>query len=152
MYRKGISIVIISLLISSLFFLSIIIQLIPFVSAGTIYVDDVPGSGPNNPPEDYTSIQAAIDASGSGDIVYIYSGYYDQVFSIGKSVTIRGEDYRTTIIKSSSSYPTCFISWAGSVSIESLTIIGAPTPWSIESSAIEIMRDSSVTIRKCHIR
>ena len=27
----------------------------------TIYVDDVPGSGPDNPPEDYTSIQDAVN-------------------------------------------------------------------------------------------
>jgi len=151
MNRKGTSIVITFFLIISLSSLSFIPKFGLIVSA-TIYVDDVPGSGPNNPPEDYTSIQAAIDAAGSGGIVYIYSGYYDQTFVIGQPITLRGEDYRNTIIKSTSSFPTGWISWANPVYIEELTIIGAPTSWSIESSAIQIMRDSQVIIKKCHLR
>ena len=49
----------------------------------TIYVDDVPGDeGLDNPPEDYTSIQDAIDDScwcgtGSWDKILVHSGIYE---------------------------------------------------------------------------
>jgi len=65
----------------------------------TIYVDDVPGSGPGNPAEDYTSIQDAIDAASAGDTIYIYSGtYYEQVL-VTKFLNLEGEDKETTIIQ-----------------------------------------------------
>ena len=153
MKRKGASILVIYVLIISLFSVTFILKTIPTVNAVTIYVDDVPGSGPDNPPEDYTSIQSAISAASPGDIVFVYSGYYDeQIFPVG-GVILRGEHRSNTTVKSSSSYPTCYISWAtGNVVIENISIIGAPSPWSIESSAIEIFRDSSVTIRNCSIK
>jgi hypothetical protein len=44
----------------------------------TIYVDDVPGSGPGNPAEDYTSIQAAVNGATAGDTIYIYAGTYNE--------------------------------------------------------------------------
>ena len=69
MNRKGTSIIVTFFLIISLFSLSFIPKFGLIVSAKTIYVDDIPGSGPGNPPENYTSIQAAIGASGPGDTV-----------------------------------------------------------------------------------
>ena len=61
-------------------------SLITMVSSDTprtimiLYVDDILGSGLDNPPEDYTSIQDAIDNSNDGDTVYVYSGtYYENV-------------------------------------------------------------------------
>ena len=49
-------------------------------------------------PDDYPTIQQAIDAASSSDTVYVCSGtYYEQV-TIGKSLTLEGEDRNTTII------------------------------------------------------
>ena len=64
---------------------------------GIIYY--VGGSGPNN----YTSIQAAIDAAGDGDTVFVYddsSPYYEHVI-INKSINLIGEDKKSTVIDGS---------------------------------------------------
>jgi parallel beta-helix repeat protein len=56
----------------------------------------VGGSGPNN----YTSIQDAIDASSNGDTVFVYdesSPYYGELI-VNKSIYLFGENRNTTII------------------------------------------------------
>lgn len=70
------------------------------VSAATWYVDDILGSGPGNPAEDFTSIQTAIDAANSGDTVYVYSGTYFESLVIDKALILQGEDKYMTIIDS----------------------------------------------------
>ena len=58
----------------------------------TLYVG---GSGPNN----YTTIQAAIDDSYDGDTVFVYNGtYYENNIMINKTLFLKGEDKNTTII------------------------------------------------------
>ena len=75
---------------------------VPFSTAigenKTIYVDDVPGTGLNNPPEDFTSIQDAINASSDGDTIYVYNGIYEEYILIYKSINLIGENKYTTII------------------------------------------------------
>ena len=66
------------------------------ISRGTLYVG---GSGPNN----YSSIQDAIDNASNGDIVFVYNGTYYEDILINKSyLTIKGENKETTIIDGSS--------------------------------------------------
>jgi len=64
----------------------------------TIYVDDEPGEGPGNPPEDCTRIQDAIDNTSDGDTIYVYGGTYYENVVIDKSVDLVGEHRETTII------------------------------------------------------
>ena len=65
-------------------------------SENTIYVDD--GGG-----ENYTTIQAAINAANPGDIVYVYSGIYYENVIVNKTLTLIGEDKNTTIIDANQS-------------------------------------------------
>ena len=65
----------------------------PISNGNTLYVG---GTGPNN----YTSIQDAIDNANEGDTVYVYdesSPYYENVV-IEKTINLIGEDRDTTII------------------------------------------------------
>jgi parallel beta-helix repeat protein len=64
----------------------------------TWYVDDVPGSGPGNPAEDFTSIQDAIDYALFGDTIYVYNGTYNEHLDVYKNLKITGENRNTTII------------------------------------------------------
>ena len=57
------------------------------LSGNTIYV-----------PNDYPTIQAAIDAASSGDTIFVFSGIYYEHLTINKQVILTGEDRNTTII------------------------------------------------------
>jgi len=85
----------------------IIILMLLIPSAVSTYVDKtnlskdsnifyVGGSGPGN----YSSIQAAIDATNNGDTVFVFkdsSPYYENVV-VNKSIDLIGEDKETTVI------------------------------------------------------
>jgi len=54
----------------------------------------VGGSGPNN----YTSIQSAINDADNGYTIYVYAGIYREHVRIYKPINLIGEDEKTTII------------------------------------------------------
>lgn len=64
----------------------------PLITAGWLYVG---GGGAGN----YSTIQSAITAASNGDTIYVYAGTYTENILIDKSITLRGEDRDTTIIK-----------------------------------------------------
>ncbi|KPJ63189.1 hypothetical protein AMJ44_14660 [candidate division WOR-1 bacterium DG_54_3] len=83
-------------------FIIIIVDIALVVRSPTIiYVDDVPGEGSGNPGEDYTSIQAAINAANNGDTVFVYVGNYTENVVVNKRINLTGEDRDTTIINGS---------------------------------------------------
>jgi hypothetical protein len=69
-----------------------------FENGKTWYVDDEPGEGPNNPPEDFIRIHDAINASRIGDTIYVYSGIYFENVIIDRPIILQGENRNTTII------------------------------------------------------
>jgi len=58
----------------------------------TLYVG---GNGPNN----YTTIQAAINAADDGDTIFVYSGRYPEDIYIWKNISLIGENKEKTIIE-----------------------------------------------------
>ena len=60
-------------------------------SVNMLYVG---GTGNGN----YSSIQETINASNSGDTIYVYSGIYNETLEINKSISLTGENKETTII------------------------------------------------------
>jgi parallel beta-helix repeat protein len=92
----------------------------------TIYVDDVAGSGPGNPPEDYTSIQAAINAASPGDTIFIYAGTYAEKLTVTKALTLEGENRDTTIIQSPGGWYTIgiYAYFVSGITIENLNFQG----------------------------
>jgi len=98
MYKKPI-------VISGIVLLFIASSVIPMVSSDksnfikTIYVDDIPGSGLDNPPEDYTRIQDAIDNASDRDTIFVYNGtYHENYINIHNTINLIGENRDTTII------------------------------------------------------
>ena len=64
----------------------------PTTDGNTLYVG---GSGPGN----YTTIQAAINASTDGDTIFVYSGVYHEKLRIFKAIHLIGESKTTAIIE-----------------------------------------------------
>ena len=88
-------------------------------------------------PDNYETIQEAIDAAESGDTIYVRNGtYYENIF-INKTVSLVGEDPETTIIDGSKSNVTygpvvhLFGEDAKNVTICNFTIRGSNNAWGI---------------------
>ena len=67
------------------------VVLVGSASAKTWYVDDDGG-------QDFTRIQAAVVAASDGDTIYVYEGYYNEIVTLDKELTVIGENKTTTII------------------------------------------------------
>ncbi len=52
---------------------------------------------------DYSSIQNAVDNANSGDVIFVYNGYYNEEVYIDKPLTIIGESNQNTIVDSGGS-------------------------------------------------
>ncbi len=51
-------------------------------------------------PDDYPTIQAAIDNANAGDTVFVKEGTYNETIVITKSISLIGEERETTVINS----------------------------------------------------
>jgi len=49
-------------------------------------------------PDDYVTIQEAIDSAAQGDIVFVKKGSYSENLLINKSITLVGEDKESTVV------------------------------------------------------
>jgi parallel beta-helix repeat protein len=93
--------------------------IIPSVSTHKIiYVDDEPGEGPGNPPEDFTKIQDAVDNASDGDTVFVHNGTYHENVEVRRGISLLGESRYSTIIDGSG------IGSVINISMENVTISG----------------------------
>ena len=72
-------------------------------------------------PDDYSTVQQAIDASSAGDTVYVRIGTYYEHVTIGKQLTLEGEDRDATIIDGGGSGNVVYAS-ADYVTVDGLTV------------------------------
>lgn len=98
------------------------------VRAGTLYVG---GAGPGN----YTTIQAAVDAAGSGDTVFVYNGTYYENLVIKKNIALIGENKNTTIIDGVQETDVILVT-GNYVNISGFTITNSSRNWNIGDSGI----------------
>jgi parallel beta-helix repeat protein len=89
----------------------------------TLYVG---GSGPNN----YTTIQSAINYAVDGDTVFVYddSSPYNENVVVDKSINLIGENKETTIIDAGGTDDSVYIS-ADGVTITGFTMRNSGTSW-----------------------
>jgi len=106
----------------------------------------VGGDGPNN----YTSIQDAIDDANDGDTVFVYSGNYHEYIRIYKSINLIGEDEKTTIIDGmNETNVTVFSIEANYVNFSHFTIRNVPGGYWVRGILIE--KANYVKISNCII-
>jgi len=105
------------------------------VSAETLYV-----------PDDYLSIQSAVDAASSGDIIIVRKGTYIENIKINKSLIIKSEEGpEKTVVKAKDADKSVFTVWSNeNVTISGFSVEGANRE--ISASGIELN-----SIGKCNI-
>ena len=88
-----------------------------FGDGNTLYVG---GTGPNN----YTTIQSAIDDAVDGDTVFVfgYSSPYKENIYVDKSINLIGENKEFTLIESDDDWPFIIHIWEDRVNISGFTI------------------------------
>jgi len=77
--------------------LTLVTGLLLSAIAGTLFVKPV-NARTITVPDDYSTIQSAIDAANDGDKVFVKSGYYPETLVINKSISLIGEDREQTVI------------------------------------------------------
>ena len=109
----------------------------------TIYVDDDGGA-------DYTNIQDAIIAADDGDTVFVYSGYYEEILYISKSISLIGENRQSTIIDGGGEYWIVFIN-NEDFRISGFTIQNSGKTLENSKSAGIMVHENNVTIENNYI-
>ncbi len=98
----------------------------------------VGGSGPGN----YTHIQDAIDNASEGDTVFVYQGHYFENITINTSITLLGEDRKTTIIDGGEQGTVVTILSDG-VTMDTFTVQNAVDPYAGWGSGIHVRSDNN---------
>ncbi len=98
-------------------------------------------------PDDYSTIQAAINAAVSGDTVFVRNGTYYEHIEINRPLTLVGEDSKTTIIDGNGTSTVALIT-ASYASISNFTIrnAGLKWPWPYDSCVYAVMGLSGVDV------
>jgi len=100
-------------------------------------------------PEDYPTIQAAIDAVETGGRIYVSSGTYVECLAIQKAVTLVGEGPETTVIEATDPVSSAVTILAvGLVQIENVAITGAI---GVSTAGVLVRGNSSVCLSRCQI-
>ena len=102
----------------------------------------VGGDGPNN----YTSIQAAINDAEDGDIIFVYSGRYYEDIYIWKNISLIGENRNTTIIELGRGV-LIYGENLAMLKIKEFTIVDGAT---VPDGAITLVGSRNITIEDCY--
>ena len=113
-------------LILGLFLISMFLLFSISITAETIWVDDdynYPQESDGTLSKPYTTIQAAINAADDEDVIKILTGTYTEDIIIDKSVSLRTDSMKETIITSNDKKAYMVEVKANDVSIEGFTLI-----------------------------
>jgi parallel beta-helix repeat protein len=106
-------------------------------------------------PNDYSTIQAAVDAASEGDIIYVKHGKYKETLVIDKALSLTGEDEETTVINGYNAGPVILIRH-DNVNVKGFTLLNGDSPdstvhpiWNwggMRLSAVHILSASYCTV------
>ena len=103
-------------------------------AATTWYVDDDGGAGIN-----YTSIQAAVNVAGEGDIIFVYNGTYNENLTINNQLTLKGIGMP---LVDAGEYGSAIMVGASGCIIDGFTI--NRSGYSLEDAGIRVESDNNV--------
>jgi len=94
-------------------------------------------------PDDYLTIQAAVNAASSGDIVYMRSGTYYEHVTIGKPLALQGEDRNTTIIDGGGTGKVITATSTSNVAVSGFTVRNGGSSWAGYNKDAGIVLDNT---------
>ena len=78
---------------------AVLLVVLGFLTASCIILQPVKAdSGAIVVPDDYVTIQSAVDAAMDGDHIYVRNGFYHENLLVNKSISLIGEDWERTVI------------------------------------------------------
>lgn len=96
-------------------------------------------------PQDYATIQEAIDAAVSGETIIVSSGTYSEHIGIGKPLTLVGENWKTTFIDGDGENEVIVIIKASDVTLSKFTIRNGAGGILLEYSSNSVIADNIIT-------
>jgi parallel beta-helix repeat protein len=100
-------------------------------------------------PDEFGSIQQAVDTASVGDVVYVRSGLYQENVFINKSIALKGENKETTIISSvDKNYPTVLVR-GSNVEVTGFTLkhhVTSPSSSQFQLPALHLLH-----VSHCHV-
>ncbi len=73
-------------------------------------------------PNDYTTIQSAIDHANNGDTVFVKKGYYLETLVVNKSISLIGEERNQTIIDAQKAWRRVILIQGTNILVENFTL------------------------------
>jgi WD40 repeat protein len=122
------------------------IVLVVAVGAGSLALS---GGKEIRVPQDYKTIQEAINAASEGDTILVDVGTYKETIEIPKGLTLVGADRDKTII-SGSDLPVVTISSAALVTVRNVTITNGRDGVLVERGAQALLRQARIAQNKRH--
>lgn len=107
-------------------FLASIFVVLMFLSMFTLFTPKVKASSVLRVPDDYATIQEAVNAASPGDTIWVAAGTYYEHLIVDKPVSLIGEDRETTIIDGQGTYESIIKIASSNVHISGFTLKNGP--------------------------
>ena len=97
-------------------------------------------------PDDYPTIQQAVNAAFPGDTVYVPSGTYHEHVTIGKALILQGEDRNTTVVDGGGTGDVIYLNNVNNVHISEFTIQNGQRGVYLRSSSNNTIESCNMTL------